>query len=48
MLDDVEQAETRDGLARIVFDERVPAVAPGQSVTIYRDEECLGGGIVCA
>ncbi|MFR7755155.1 MAG: aminomethyltransferase beta-barrel domain-containing protein, partial [Bacteroidales bacterium] len=21
---------------------------PGQSVTIYRDEECLGGGIVCA
>lgn len=48
VLDDVEQAETRDGLARIVFDERVPAVAPGQSVTIYRDEECLGGGIVCA
>lgn len=46
--DDAEQAETRDGLARIVFDERVPAVAPGQSVTIYRDEECLGGGIVCA
>lgn len=44
--DDAEQAETRDGLARIVFDERVPAVAPGQSVTIYRDEECLGGGIV--
>ena len=48
VLDDVEQAETRDGLARIVFDERVPAVAPGQSVTIYRDEECLGGGIVYA
>ena len=46
VLDDVEQAETRDDLARIVFDERVPAVAPGQSVTIYRDEECLGGGIV--
>ena len=40
--------EVGDGSARIVFDERVPAVAPGQSVTIYRDEECLGGGVVCA
>ena len=38
--------EAGDGVARIVFDERVPAVAAGQSVTIYRDEECLGGGIV--
>ncbi len=38
--------EVGDGLARIAFDERVSAVASGQSVTIYRDEECLGGGIV--
>lgn len=30
---------------RIEFDEHIPAVAPGQSVTIYRGDECLGGGI---
>lgn len=40
-------AEMGEDAARITFDERVPAVAAGQSVTIYRDEECLGGGIVC-
>ena len=40
-------AEMGEDAVRITFDERVPAVAAGQSVTIYRDEECLGGGIVC-
>ena len=39
-------AEMGKDAARIIFDERVPAVATGQSVTIYHDEECLGGGIV--
>lgn len=42
------QVEAGEDSARIIFDERVPAVAAGQSVTIYRDEECLGGGIVYA
>lgn len=36
---------TNEG-ASIQFDKRVPNVAPGQSVTIYQGEECLGGGIV--
>lgn len=40
------QVETGEDAARIIFDNRVEAVAAGQSVTIYRDEECLGGGIV--
>lgn len=38
--------EAGQDTARITFDGRVEAVAAGQSVTIYRGEECLGGGIV--
>ena len=42
------QAHVRpDGDETIVsFDEDVPAIAPGQAVSIYKDVECLGGGIV--
>ncbi len=32
--------------ARLSFAEEVEGVAPGQSAVWYRDEECLGGGIV--
>ena len=32
--------------ARIVFDQPQRALAPGQSVVFYRDEECLGGGVI--
>lgn len=32
--------------AQLRFAQTVPAVAPGQAVSIYRDDECLGGGIV--
>lgn len=32
--------------AFITFSENVAAVAPGQAVSIYSGEECLGGGIV--
>lgn len=35
-----------DGTARVVFDEPVRAVAPGQAVSVYTGEECLGGGII--
>ncbi len=34
-----------DGL-RVMFDKPVAAVAPGQSVVFYQDEDCLGGAVI--
>ena len=34
--------------ARIVFEHTEQAVACGQAVSIYRGDECLGGGFACA
>ena len=31
---------------RLTFDEEIKKVAPGQSVVIYKDNVCLGGGMV--
>ena len=35
-----------DGLAEITFSSPQKAVTPGQSAVFYRDEVCLGGGII--
>lgn len=35
-----------DDRVRVLFSQSQRAVAPGQSVVFYRDEECLGGGVI--
>ena len=35
-----------DDRIEVIFDEPVAAVTPGQSAVFYRDEVCLGGGII--
>ncbi|WP_374334748.1 tRNA 2-thiouridine(34) synthase MnmA [Leeia sp.] len=36
-----------DGRMQVRFDGPQWAVTPGQSVVLYRGEECLGGGVIC-
>lgn len=39
---------TGDGTAKLVFDEKVRAAAPGQSAVMYDENGCvIGGGIIC-
>ncbi len=35
-----------DGIARLRFDRPQRAITPGQSVVLYLEDECLGGGII--
>ncbi len=35
-----------NGDIKLIFDEPYKAVTPGQACVLYKDEECLGGGII--
>lgn len=45
-LAEVSMSTESDGRVKLVFDNPERAVAAGQSVVIYRDDVCFGGGIV--
>jgi tRNA-specific 2-thiouridylase len=31
---------------KLLFSEKIRAIAPGQSAVLYKNNECLGGGII--
>jgi len=42
------QAIDDDGSIRVKFEQPQRAVTPGQSVVLYKGDECLGGGVIHA
>ena len=39
-------ANFNDNNVKIDFSESIRAIAPGQSAVLYKNNECLGGGII--
>ncbi len=39
-------AHFMDNGVKILFSEKIRAIAPGQSAVLYKNNECLGGGII--
>jgi tRNA-specific 2-thiouridylase len=39
-------AHFKDDGVKIFFSEKIRAIAPGQSAVLYKNNECLGGGII--
>jgi tRNA-specific 2-thiouridylase len=39
-------AHFKDDGVKILFSEKIRAIAPGQSAVLYKKNKCLGGGII--
>ena len=39
-------AHFEDDGVQVLFSEKIRAIAPGQSAVLYKNNECLGGGII--
>jgi tRNA-specific 2-thiouridylase len=40
------KAQFLEGCVDLKFSEKIRAIAPGQSAVLYKNNECLGGGII--
>ena len=36
-----------DDLMTVIFDDKQRAIAPGQTIVVYKGDECLGSGTIC-
>ena len=42
----ITQYSPKEKTAQVTFTSKAPTITPGQSLVIYHDRQCYGGGIV--